>query len=173
MLIVISKRQNDLLAKRAINIVSSASHVVGQSIAVLIMVLVVADVIGRYVFNRPISGTLEVIELMMPAVVFFSFAYVEAQDGHVKVDFILSHFPKRIRTCAEGVASCIALTVFGIIAWQSVLRFFYLQQQGEVTGYFRIPISPFPLILAFGALLYCCQLIIKIISSFHRAWNTR
>jgi len=145
--------------------------VVGQSIAVLIILLVVADVVGRYVFNRPISGTLEVIELMMPAVVFFAFAYVEAKDGHVKVDFIVLRLPKRIRACVDAVASCVSFAVFGIIAWQSVLRFFYLQQQGDVTGYLRIPISPFPLILAFGSILFCCQLIFRILRSFHRGWN--
>lgn len=150
-------------AKRIIDKISRVSHIIGVVVAAILVFLTTADVIGRYVFNRPISGTLEVSQLMMVIMVFFAFAYVESENAHVRVDLVVSRLSPRVRAYIECVVTLIGLGVFSMIAWQSVSRSLYLWQKGDVTGYLHVPISPFLLIMAFGCTLLCCQLILRFL----------
>ena len=52
------------------------------------MVYTVADVILRYIFNRPFSGSIEVTEFAMSAIVFLGIACCGWLGGHVAVDIL-------------------------------------------------------------------------------------
>jgi TRAP-type C4-dicarboxylate transport system permease small subunit len=150
-------------AKKIINKISRVSHIIGGVIAAILMFLTTADVIGRYVFNQPITGTLEVSQLMMVVMVFFAFAYVESENAHVRVDLVVSRLSPRVRAYLECIVTLIGVGVFAMLAWQSVSRSLYLIQKGDVTGYLRVPVSPFLIIMAFGCMLLCLQLILRFL----------
>jgi len=157
--------------RKIIDTVSNVCNVIGQSIAGIMVFLVAADAVGRYVFNRPIVGVLEITELMMVFIVFLAFAYVESKNGHVRVDLILSRFPRKVRPYIECLVTVISLGTIGIIAWQSVLYSLELQQGGNITASLGIPVSPFLLVVAFGCSLFCLQLILKLIYFVNQARN--
>jgi len=157
--------------RKIIDTVSNVCNVIGQSIAGIMVFLVAADAVGRYVFNRPIVGVLEITELMMVFIVFLAFAYVESKNGHVRVDLILSHFPRKVRQYIECLVTVISLGTIAIIAWQSVLYSLELRQGGNITASLGIPVSPFLLVVAFGCLLFCLQLILKLIYFVNQARN--
>ena len=66
----------------------------GFAAAVLtaMMALTGLDVIMRYIFNRPVSGTLEITEFMMAIVIAFGLAYCALQKRHVRIDIVISRF---------------------------------------------------------------------------------
>ena len=53
------------------------------------MLLTIFDVIGRYVFNSPITGAFEITEAMMVTMVFFFIGYAQAKKSHVAVDLVV------------------------------------------------------------------------------------
>ena len=58
----------------------------GGWVLVALMGYTVLDVVLRYVFNRPFSGSLEVTEFAMALIVFLGIAYCGWIGGHVAVD---------------------------------------------------------------------------------------
>ena len=60
----------------------------GGWVLMALMVYTVADVVLRYLFNRPFSGSLEVTEFAMSAIVFLGIAYCGWVGGHVAVDIL-------------------------------------------------------------------------------------
>ena len=91
---------------------------------ICVLVWVVAEVIGRYVFNSPLPGHLEGAELLLPMIVFFGVSYVQARDGHVGMTFVIEALPKRVRrvtdiiSLAVSALTCAALAYFGAkAAW--------------------------------------------------------
>ena len=60
----------------------------GGWVIVALMLYTVLDVILRYVFNKPFSGSLEVTEFAMSAIVFLGIAYCGWVGGHVAVDIL-------------------------------------------------------------------------------------
>ncbi|MFP6749348.1 MAG: TRAP transporter small permease [Alphaproteobacteria bacterium] len=83
-----------------------------------VMVWVVAEVIGRYVFNSPLPGHLEGAELLLPMIVFFGISYVQARDGHVGMTFVIDALPKKVRRVTDilsltvSALTCAALAYF-------------------------------------------------------------
>ena len=52
------------------------------------MVLTFADVVARYLLNRPIRGVFEVTELALLVLIFAGLPLVSHADEHVTMDFI-------------------------------------------------------------------------------------
>ena len=50
-------------------------------IIMFLMFFASAEIIGRYIFNSPIPGHVEIVELIMAGVVFFGVAYTERTGG--------------------------------------------------------------------------------------------
>lgn len=159
--------------RKIIDTVSNICNLIGQAIAGIMVFLIAADAIGRYVFNHPIQGVLEVTELMMVFIVFLAFAYVESKNGHVRVDLVVSLLPRKLQLYIEGLVTLISLGVIGIMAWQSILYSIELRQGGNITASLGIPVSPFLLVVAFGCLLFCFQLILKFIYFVNQARSVR
>jgi TRAP-type C4-dicarboxylate transport system permease small subunit len=160
-------------AKRIVDGISRSSHVFGQCVTVLMMFLVAADVVMRHVFNQSIAGAFEVTELMMVPIVFLAFAYVELKDGHVRVDLVISLFPPRIRLYLECVTAAIGVAMFSVLAWESAFRSVYLWQKGDLSGYLRIPISPFLMVITFGCATTGLQLFFRLLRSITQLRNEK
>ena len=62
----------------------------GAASAILLgmMLLTVVDVVGRYVFNRPVRGAFEVTELMLVVLIFAGLPLVSYGDEHAVMDFV-------------------------------------------------------------------------------------
>src|SRR5215467_3054674 len=66
-------------------------RVLGTAAAVLLfclMALTTAEVVGRYVFNRPIRGAFEITELLLLTLIFAGLPLASRADEHVTLDFI-------------------------------------------------------------------------------------
>ena len=61
---------------------------VGGWVLMLLMGYTVLDVVLRYGFNRPFSGSLELTEFAMSVIVFLGIAYCGWTGGHVAVDIL-------------------------------------------------------------------------------------
>jgi len=81
------------------------------------MLLTVADVVLRAVFNRPIRGSFELVELLLACTFFLARPAVFLRDEHLVVDVIDPLAPRwvpRLRRIAE----VIAIPVLVIMAWE-------------------------------------------------------
>ena len=83
----------------------------------LLMLIGASDVIGRYVFNHPIKGTLEFSQIMIAVIVFMSWGYVQRERGHVRLDFVINRFSPRARQITDITTSFVSLCIFGLIVW--------------------------------------------------------
>jgi TRAP-type C4-dicarboxylate transport system permease small subunit len=131
----------------------------------LMMCLVAADVIGRYVFNNPIKGALEIDELMMVVVVFLAMAYCTMNKGHIIVELLLYRLSKRNQAILNSFSSVCGAIVIALITWQTGTRGWeeLLSPTGSITMLLGIPIAPLLLLAAISLFLTCLELIITSI----------
>jgi TRAP-type C4-dicarboxylate transport system permease small subunit len=76
-----------------------------------------ADVILRYCFNRPIHWMLEMTEYIMLYIPFLGAAFVLKEDGHIRVDILITRLSKRKRCFMDIVASFIGGMVMFTYTW--------------------------------------------------------
>ena len=135
---------------------------IAMGILALMMLLTAMDVIFRYMFNRPITGSYELIEFMMAILVSFGIAYCALEGGHVSVDLVVARFPKKTQAIIETITSFLSLGLFILITWQNVLYIkenFHSKLESAVLF---IPVYPFIVVVAIGFAVLCMVFLINL-----------
>lgn len=140
------------------------SHISGVIIA-LMMILSAVDVVLRYIFHRPLVGTMALLEVMMPLFTALVFAYAESQKRHFKLDFLVAKLPQKIKVPFETTTDILALGMILIISIATFKYAAYIKMTGLLLGEISIPIYPYIYIVAIGWSFYSIIKIINIIKS--------
>lgn len=155
-----------LSLERGLNYISSAA-------LLAMMLLVSSDVIARYLFNSPITGTLEFTEFGMIVIIFFGLAYTQFLKAHIKVDFLTVRLSRRKRAVCDFISFLTGATLFGLIVWNGTRMFLYSFKTKEVTiGTLEMPIYPVKLLIPLGSLILTVRFLMDMqtaIRDFMRA----
>ena len=85
----------------------------------LLMLYITADVIGRYLFNRPVPNSLAVSETLMVFLAFLGLAYAQANKKNIRLDFLANRFGMLGSAILEVFSMLLAVGVIGLIIWAS------------------------------------------------------
>lgn len=88
----------------------------------MMIVLTFADVVGRYIFSKPIFGAAEMIEFILAASIFLGLAIVNALDENISIDMFEHYVRSRIPKIHSFIVNGVTLVIMGVIGWQFVLR---------------------------------------------------
>ena len=78
-----------VLVTRALDGLSGSLAAIGSLVLLVTMLHVSVDVMARFFFNMPLSGTIEISSFYyMIAVVFLPLAAVEGKNGHIAVEIL-------------------------------------------------------------------------------------
>lgn len=141
------------LIERKLTPVSKASGTIGASIIGFMMLLTVADIIGRYVFNQPIYGALEVSEFMLVIVVFFSAAHCEFTKGNVAIGLFVDRLGRRAQYIIDSIMYFIFLGTFCWLTYKLGIYATEVFQRNIVSGSLEIPRYPFIYLASLGCAL--------------------
>jgi TRAP-type C4-dicarboxylate transport system permease small subunit len=137
---------------------------IGISILAMMMFLMATDVVLRYIFNSPLPGAYELIEYMMAILVPFGIVYCAHQKSHVSVDLVIGRFTKRTQAILGSITSLLSLSLFLLVAWQS-LRYITENFESNLTSaVLLIPMYPFIAVVAVGFSVLCLVLLIDFLN---------
>ena len=88
------------------------------TIVLILMVLVTADVTGRYLFSKPVPMTYEVGAFMLVFVVFLGMAYTQRMGAHIRVEFVTLRLPAKAPVIMDLVAFSLGILLYGAIFYQ-------------------------------------------------------
>ena len=123
-------------------------------ILALMALVTFCDVIGRYVFNRPFSFTLEFVELAMGLIVYLAVGLVTHEREHVSVDFVTLKLPPRLRLLVGLAVDLVALTYLAVLVWRLFGTALSLYGTGDFTPVWFVPLWPFAFLIAAASTLF-------------------
>jgi TRAP-type transport system small permease protein len=106
---------------------------------VAMVLLTVADVLLRALFNYPLRGMLELIELGLACTVFLGLPAVFLRGGHLVVDVIDQLAPPALVRVLDVVGALVSFGVLAVMAWQMVPVARAMYEFGDVTSDLSIP----------------------------------
>ena len=133
------------------------------------MVLTGVDVLARYLFNKPVTGSYELTEFMMPIVIALGLAFCALEKGHVRVELVTSKLPERTQAVMNTIVSLIFLGVFVLVTYQTWLRALGMIKSGQLSLTLYIPIYPFVLATAIGCAALCIVVLRDVFSYLNEA----
>ena len=136
---------------------------IGASALVLMVLIVVANVVGRYLLRKPVLGAVEMVGLLTVITVFCVLAFTEAKGAHIVVDILLSRLRDRTKAILASIMSFLGAVFFIIMGWQGWdLMLSNLSPFVRTTGVLSIPFAPFMLVMAFGCVLFGLELLVHV-----------
>ncbi len=140
-------------------------NVLGTLLIVAVMVLVNADVIGRGMFDNPISGVPEIVSMSIVAIVFLQIAQTFRKGKLTRTDAVLGFVQRRAPRLRIGLDFLFSLAAIALV-WQiftasaPLFKKSWIRNTYEGTvGDFTAPIWPVKLIILIG----CAALLVQLV----------
>lgn len=121
-----------------------AEKIVGMFAALALaamMLISVADVVGRAGFGKPLHGATEFTEICMMLVTFLLFPLVALRRLHIKVDLLEQLFTKSMIAIQTLVTGVLGGGIFSLVAYRTWLQGWRSIGYGEVSMGLEIPVG--------------------------------
>jgi TRAP-type C4-dicarboxylate transport system permease small subunit len=107
---------------------------------VVLMMVTVFDVLLRYLFNKPIRGSYDIVECMLLIFVFHGMAAAFFGRRNIVIDIIDSFIAARVVAWLIRLADVLSIVVLVLIFWAMITPAVQIYQYGDVKLDSQIPI---------------------------------
>ena len=116
------------------------------------------DVLLRYSVNRPISWMLEITEYIMLYIPFLGAAFVLKEDGHIRIDLVITFLSERSRGWLNVVTSFVGGVVMLTYTWFGAqVTLDYFKRGVPSLESLKTPMFLILMIIPIGGLLFSIQ----------------
>ena len=135
-------------------------------LAIPLIVVVVYEVLMRYLFNSPTVWGFEATTFIYGMHFILGFAYTHKHDGHVAIDIFESRLQFRPRTILRVIVNLVLFvpTVGLLAVWSVIYASTSWQNWERASTSWAPPLYPFKTIMAIGFILLFLQGIAKLIA---------
>ncbi|MBU2935428.1 MULTISPECIES: TRAP transporter small permease subunit [Pacificibacter] len=151
-----------------------AANVAGTLMVLALVVILNVDVIARGIFNAPIKGTYEIVQLSVVFIVFLQLADVARVDRLTRSDGFLNLLHDRrpkltanLRRIINAV-SAIFMFLISYIMFPEFVHMWNTQDFFGIPGLFTVPWWPIKLVIASGCALSSLIFVLKVITAQDR-----
>ena len=141
------------MLKRILDRLVDLTGLAAGACIVLMMAHVTVDVVLRYFFDLPLTGTFTfVANYYMIFLVCLPLAFVERLDAHISADVVTGRLPERVRHHLYGLTYPVTATIFAVTTYATwieatskyAIRTFVIEKTLAIPiwfGYFALPIG--------------------------------
>ena len=143
---------------------NAANMIAGLAIFVL-MVLGILQIGLRSIFNSPITGYIDLVELSMATMAFLGAAYCQRLGAHIRMELVISGLRGRFLWAAEIFGTLVGLFIVGVLIWYGWDHFLRAYQLGDTTIDAEYPVWPSKLLVPLAFSLWFLRLLIQLAGS--------
>lgn len=121
------------------------------------------DVTGRYIFNKPLYGTVEVFGMLLPAIVLLGLAYTQYLQANIRMEILISRVSPRALAILSLFTTLCMLFIAVLVLWRGVVLVITYQQINFRIATIGVPLYLPQMLVPLGSLLLCFVLIIQLL----------
>jgi TRAP-type C4-dicarboxylate transport system permease small subunit len=136
--------------------VESAFNLLAAFFIFGVMILGVVQVIGRSVFNQPVRGYVDIVEIAITVFAFLAISYCQRLAGHVRMEIIIGRFKGRVLWLTELFGTLVVMFIVAILMYYGWEHFMRAWSIGDSSIDVNITLWPSKLMVpvAFAMLLF-------------------
>ena len=134
---------------------------------------VFVDVLFRVIARGSIPGAIEIEEFFMVFVVYLALAFTHIDDGHIRIDLLLSKMPKWLQNIVECAINLLSLVFFVLICSQLIVQGLEKIQHHDISMALEIPTWIFRFVAALGALLMIFVVLLDFLKALRRSLDDK
>lgn len=154
-------------------------HIIGSGVVFLLMLVIVSDVIGRSVFNHPVTGTPELAKVGLVGVLFLGLAKTLRMGKHIRATLLVNRTSPVVAAGLDVLANLLGLFVFILLLYSSWGLTVEAWEVGEFegAGALRVPTYPLRTLILVCSLLTTIQFTVNVFKSLRllgrEAWENK
>jgi len=129
--------------------------VVSATVLFLMMMITTVDVIGRYVFNKPLAGGFEVTELLLAALIYCGLPMVSQRREHIVIDTFDPLMSARVKRFLDMLAEIVCSLTLGGIGYLIFRRAARVAEYGDTTNVLKLPLAPVAYVMGTMIIIAC------------------
>jgi TRAP-type C4-dicarboxylate transport system permease small subunit len=150
---------------RAFIPVEDMANLVAAFAIIMLMVLGVLQIVLRTVFNTPISGYIDLVELSMASMAFLGAAYCQRLGNHIRMELLVSRLKGRTLWAMEAMGAALALFIIGVLIYYSFGHFLRSYTLGDTTMDAEYPVWPSKLLVPIAFSIWFVRLGLQLAGS--------
>ena len=152
--------------RRGLQSVLETMAAIGTAWIFALMLMIMADVVGRNLLQRPVTGVAEIASRSVVAIVFLMIPAAALRGNMIRADFLVSMLKRRspgfVRVL-DWLFCLIGMVIFVLIAisaWPDTADAWRTREFFGVQGVWTLPVFPFRLIIVISGIATALALII-------------
>ena len=129
---------------------------------VFLMFFAVTQVISRKLFNYPLWGYVDIVEIVMVAFAFLGIAYCQRLGGHIRMELVVRRLRGRALWIFEAIGIVVALAIILVLLWYGFTHFLRAFQLGDSTIDREIILWPAKLVIPIAFSVLTLRLVIQL-----------
>jgi C4-dicarboxylate transporter, DctQ subunit len=156
---------------KVVSFVENAFTYIAAGFIFTLMFFLTAEVLGRKLFNSPIPGAIDWVEVWMATFAFMGAAYCQRLGGHVRMEMLISKVKGRLGWWMEFLAVSVAFVYVLIIINHSFKHFVRAWEWGDSTIDVQLMTWPSKLIVPVALTLLAIRLLLNMWGYVRMALN--
>lgn len=148
-----------------------AFNLLGGVVIFLLVFLATGNVLGRWIFDLPISGYIDWVEQAMAFFAFLGLAYTQREGGHIRMDIVVAHLHGRWLWFTEFLSTLLMLMVSLVMIYGSFLHFYRAWSIGDSSLDINLPTWPAKLVVPVALSILVIRLLLQL-WAYARAMRT-
>ena len=132
-----------------------ALGVTSGTVLFLMMMITAVDVIGRYVFNKPLAGGFEITEMLLAALIYCGLPLVSQRREHIVIDTFDPLMSARVKRGLDVLAEVVCSLTLGGIGYLIFRRAARVAEYGDTTSVLKWPLAPVAYLMGTMILIAC------------------
>ena len=132
-----------------------ALGITSGTVLFLMMMITAVDVIGRYVFNKPLAGGFEITEMLLAALIYCGLPLVSQRREHIVIDTFDPLMSARVKRALDVVAEIVCSLTLGGIGYLIFRRAARVAEYGDTTSVLKWPLAPVAYLMGTMIIIAC------------------
>lgn len=154
---------------KALSIAESLNHWIGRILSFsfyVLMVIMVFEVIARYVFNAPTNWVYELSTFVFSGACLLGGGYLLLHKKHINIDILYSHLSSRGRAIIDLCTAPLFFLFVGVLMWQGIDMFWTSLSRWENSPSVWAPaLWPVKFLIPVGCGLMLLQLLVNFVKN--------
>ncbi len=140
----------------------SGLNLLGGITIFALVLLAVTNILGRWLFNLPVTGYIDWVEQLMAIFAFFGLAYCQRLGGHIRMDILLRQFKGRWLWLSELISCALMLLITVLLTYGAWQHFWRAWEFGDSSIDIGLPTWPAKLVVPFALVILALRLLLQI-----------
>lgn len=151
--------------------IEDAANLLAAFAIMALMILGVLQIVLRTVFNTPIDGYIDLVELSMASMAFLGAAYTQRLGSHIRMELLIGNLKGRSLWAVEALGTALAMFIIGVLIYYSYGHFLRAFTLGDTTIDAEYPVWPSKLLVPIAFSIWWLRLTLQFFGALRLVVN--